>query len=885
MKKRLCMLLGLAMLVLLFMPMVAGAEKVVMDAAYLYCSPGQNRAAIYPDFSSKIGSGLTKDDFIITYESTSEYLTVDENGYGYVSEDAPLMYNLRLRITYTPKVAGVGETTTFVVILRTIEPMTQFEADKDIIYTNVKGGRYELEILGVSDHEDQIADISYDPEIVSLDTYTYFDKILYYYIQAAGKAGETDVVFTAYNGMTTSTKVIVVELPSKLAFASDRFVCHVGETVDLGTDTGNGEYGLMGYKPTVYLYKDEAEASAAGYFPDGAGSFYAKETGIYRIRMTANSFSDEATVEVYDKANCKTIELSSGDLYKDRSGIMVNCYDENGNSVFLPMSITAGADIAQLKPGHGIYATGLGAVTITVQNDDGTTTEKTFEVKENPTKVSLNAAELTLPIEEDFKLQVTFDQGSYPYTYTIDYEEDDPPYGLYCIRMEGDRVIAQAPGAATITVKAGPLSASCKITVPESDKVLSIVTPPAPFGIGHTFKLVVQDKTGKVYPAVFSTSDRDPSGQGVLVEPDGTITGNAARTGNVIAKLPDGRVLTVGIDVKRVPKWLEYHNIAVSLSEGIVYLTWCDSDVGDIHVNELEITSADPSIVSHPGGNLARLDLHKAGVTEVTFKSIYSDASVTIIVEVIDKEALYAGSTSLEVPYGYMSYLPAVTDGQGNEVEITWAITYDLPGEGNTESSGFVLEGDAIACVWPTARCVVTGTSKEGAQIKVLVSGYLLPTEISTKPTGVKIAVGASTQIRVVSDQEGTSVKRVYWIAETEGIVRFSDAVEDDTNTFTGAAPGSTRVLAMLDNGAYAVCDILVYEPGSYIAGDANGDGVVDRKDALLVMQYDAGWDVSINVSAGDVNADGRADAEDALMILEYEAGLDVILRKKDPAS
>lgn len=61
--------------------------------------------------------------------------------------------------------------------------------------------------------------------------------------------------------------------------------------------------------------------------------------------------------------------------------------------------------------------------------------------------------------------------------------------------------------------------------------------------------------------------------------------------------------------------------------------------------------------------------------------------------------------------------------------------------------------------------------------------------------------------------------------------------------------------------------------------GDANEDGYADLFDALLVLQYDAGWDVSINVSNSDVNADGFADLFDALLILQYDAGWDVTLQ------
>lgn len=56
------------------------------------------------------------------------------------------------------------------------------------------------------------------------------------------------------------------------------------------------------------------------------------------------------------------------------------------------------------------------------------------------------------------------------------------------------------------------------------------------------------------------------------------------------------------------------------------------------------------------------------------------------------------------------------------------------------------------------------------------------------------------------------------------------------------------------------------------LIGDADDNGVVDIYDALLVMQYDAGWNVSLNVQNSDMNADNSIDLQDALQILEKGA-------------
>ena len=62
------------------------------------------------------------------------------------------------------------------------------------------------------------------------------------------------------------------------------------------------------------------------------------------------------------------------------------------------------------------------------------------------------------------------------------------------------------------------------------------------------------------------------------------------------------------------------------------------------------------------------------------------------------------------------------------------------------------------------------------------------------------------------------------------------------------------------------------------IYGDANGDGKVNAQDASRVLQYNAGWDVAIDMVAADANGDGKVNAQDASRILQYNAGWDVTL-------
>lgn len=60
---------------------------------------------------------------------------------------------------------------------------------------------------------------------------------------------------------------------------------------------------------------------------------------------------------------------------------------------------------------------------------------------------------------------------------------------------------------------------------------------------------------------------------------------------------------------------------------------------------------------------------------------------------------------------------------------------------------------------------------------------------------------------------------------------------------------------------------------GDYMAGDVNGDSVVDAKDVTLLKRYLAGWSGVTVGAAADVNNDSVVDAKDVTLLKRYLAG------------
>ncbi len=61
---------------------------------------------------------------------------------------------------------------------------------------------------------------------------------------------------------------------------------------------------------------------------------------------------------------------------------------------------------------------------------------------------------------------------------------------------------------------------------------------------------------------------------------------------------------------------------------------------------------------------------------------------------------------------------------------------------------------------------------------------------------------------------------------------------------------------------------LTIRPPKAGIAGDADSDGTVDLTDAILILQYCCGWDVTVDIANADANGDGTADISDALLVL-----------------
>lgn len=220
-----------------------------------------------------------------------------------------------------------------------------------------------------------------------------------------------------------------------------------------------------------------------------------------------------------------------------------------------------------------------------------------------------------------------------------------------------------------------------------------------------------------------------------------------------------------------------------------------------------------------------------------------------------------------------------------------------------TYSAGAVSPSEGVAEV----PVIVTPSESESS---VSVNGYIMKltydkTKVTPQVSATKDATGADCYATVgtdfagantvlVSDKTATDGNKetlaVAWASSTPvrvtaaSTMAFVDfAVADGT---TGDIPITVELTALTSDGSTDTASTATVANGTitinaekFLRGDANGDGVVDIKDATLIGQSTVGLGIIAeeNKLKADANADGVIDIKDATLIGQYTVGLGVI--------
>lgn len=235
-----------------------------------------------------------------------------------------------------------------------------------------------------------------------------------------------------------------------------------------------------------------------------------------------------------------------------------------------------------------------------------------------------------------------------------------------------------------------------------------------------------------------------------------------------------------------------------------------------------------------------------------------------------------------------------LSDGKETAVKITpasgsdsYANTYVIEPETGTFPAGTLtvsLSENCKSYSGVAVKAVTADAERPDTIISLTIDGEQIAsagteTEITLHAMPASVAYGKKVTFsdasgitamkeQAVFDENGTAVIQLE--ANRTGTASLTFGIEDTDLT-------ADYALAVISSDIYEIYEENLpeetqEEPVMY--GDANGDNIVNLKDAVLIRRYIAGgWEAEIDEKAADVNHDGVINLKDVVLIRRYIVG------------
>ncbi|MBQ8200130.1 MAG: dockerin type I repeat-containing protein, partial [Clostridia bacterium] len=235
----------------------------------------------------------------------------------------------------------------------------------------------------------------------------------------------------------------------------------------------------------------------------------------------------------------------------------------------------------------------------------------------------------------------------------------------------------------------------------------------------------------------------------------------------------------------------------------------------------------------------------------------------------------------------------AVTDAKVDveENELVDAGTYRFDETGKMIHTTEIVEEDGKYYYYED------GKLGEGAGLVKVGEDYYYITEDGTAVTDAKVDVEENELVDAGTyrfDETGKMInttelveedgKLTYYengkLGKDAGLIKYEDDyyyIGED-----GTAVTNTQMLVEKTNGLLPEDTYCFGDDGKMferLAGDADENGVVDLDDVTLIFEYCTDATIEINLINANVNGDTVVDAKDALLLMQYDAGWDIELQ------
>lgn len=283
-----------------------------------------------------------------------------------------------------------------------------------------------------------------------------------------------------------------------------------------------------------------------------------------------------------------------------------------------------------------IAAKGVGTAVITIKTYNGKTASATVTVKKAPTKVNLNAANVTLGIGEEFDFNSSVPEGQA--SSVIDYSSSNTK--IVTSKISGGVSKGISKGTAYVTAKAyNGVSAKAKVTVKDAPSKVTLSVSSATLGVGE--KLTVSENTPSGTYANAANLSWTSSNTLVakVIKGSGNkaeITAVGTGTAKITIKLYNGKTASANITVKNAPDSMKLSASSLNLGVGEAYTISEYTNSGSYaSAPTIKWSSSNTNVVSVTKGSANKAELTAkaegtAVITATAYNGVTAKATVTV---------------------------------------------------------------------------------------------------------------------------------------------------------------------------------------------------------------------------------------------------------------
>lgn len=467
-----------------------------------------------------------------------------------------------------------------------------------------------------------------------------------------------------------------------------------------------------------------------------------------------------------------------------------------------------------------VTAVGSGTAVITAQSANGKKATCTVTVTVPVTSITLNQTTLELTKNEASSLTATClpaDATNATVSWT------SSKASVATVDANG-RIVAIAPGTATITAAVGSVKATCTVTVVNPVTSISLRSS-LDCALGDVVTLVAtclpEDATNAT---ITWTSDNT----GVAtVTSSGVVTAKGAGTATITAKTANGVsatcVVTVTIPVTAIT--ISSETLALYLGESHQLTATCAP--ANASNTAIKWASSDESVATvTEDGLVTAVGTGTATIYASSNNNIIATCTVTVTRPKATDIKLVNAYTSMSIGESYNIGGVALPETSGESVSFTSSNASVVKIDYNFDAP--TINGVKCKCrmtALSEGTAIITASSASQTKtFQVTVSGATGTVTLSE--TTLTLQPGA-THTLVANITPAEYSKYLQWVVEGD-----EDVITCESGVITAVAPGSARVAAQLSPGNKTYCYISVENAlvdGIYYAFDGNTAAVTRR--------------------------------------------------------